>query len=201
MDRMPANGLLIFFPGSTTQFQLQHICKSNKAKMSYPDVNIILGWLDFQALISVQRSLRISCEQEQDDAPHVSNTWATGSCKRHCTVSSFFSHNSVFLTSKDYKWALWDPLAELLGSGMLCISNISVWCVISQMQLNSLMLSSGNEIGHTFGQHGATWNKRLFTAHGQKSCVALESDFPECHLSWPLTVASADEEDTTHRWI
>lgn len=167
--------------------------------MSYPDVSIILGWLDLQALIAVQRSLRISCEQEQTDAPHVNSIWASGSCKRCFTVSSFSSHNSISLTSKDCKWALWDPLAEVLGSGMLCISNISVWCVISQMRLNSLTLSSGNEIGHAFGQRGATWNKRLFTALCQKSCVALESDFPECHLSWPLTVASADKEDTTHR--
>lgn len=79
--------------------------------MAYPYVNIILGWLDFQALISEQRSSQISCEQEQDDAPHVNNIWASGVCKRCFTLSSFSSHSSIFRTRKGYKWALWDPSA------------------------------------------------------------------------------------------
>lgn len=114
--------------------------------------------------------------------PHVNTIWATDLC---FTLSSFSSHSSIFLTRKGYKWALWDPPAEGLGCGTLCISNISVWCVISQMQPNSVTLSGGNGIGHAFSQRGATRNEHLFTARSQKSCTASESDFPGCRLPWP----------------
>lgn len=88
---MPADGLLdLFFPPeSTTQFQFQHICKSNEAKNASSLCQYYIGMIrfpgsDFRA--EVPPNL---CEQEEDDAPHMSTLSEPQTC---VSLSVLFLH-------------------------------------------------------------------------------------------------------------
>lgn len=98
-----------------------------------------------------------------------------------------------FLRNQDYTRAVWLRSAPVAPT--LCISNISVWCVISQMRLDSLKLSSGNWIGHGLGQRSATWNQmRFFFLRVQsKELCCFRKWFP-----WMSSVLTPDWSQ--HRW-
>lgn len=126
--------------------------------------------------------------QEKDNAPHINNA---NICffftARYCWVVFFF----FFFRNKDYTWAVWlrrSPVAPTL-----CISNISVWCVISQMWLDSLKLSSGNWIGHGLGQRSATGNFFFFFRVRSEELCCFRKWFP-----WMSSVLTPGWSQ--HRW-